>query len=222
MAKLKVSGSASGTGTVTLIAPTTSSTRTITLPDSAGTILDSTSTLDATKLSGNLPAISGASLTNLPGGGKVLQVLQVENGTLGNTTSGTYQNTSIAVSITPSATTSKVLVFATVYTGVTRNDSQKYGATIRLIETVSSDVYPTGTDGNFGNNLITFPSGFLGFIGGTISGNWLHSPASTSALTYKVQFKSWSGTNTAYINTPDGSTNWGALKSTITVMEIGA
>ena len=188
-----------------------------------GTIVDAdVNDVAASKLTGALPAISGASLTNLPGGGKVLQVLQVENGTLGNTTSGTYQNTSIAVSITPSATTSKVLVFATVYTGVTRNDSQKYGATIRLIETVSSDVYPTGTDGNFGNNLITFPSGFLGFIGGTISGNWLHSPASTSALTYKVQFKSWSGTNTAYINTPDGSTNWGALKSTITVMEIGA
>jgi len=66
MSKLKVSGNASGTGVITLTSPNTNTDRTITLPDSTGSILDSTSTLDATKLSGDLPAISGASLTNLP------------------------------------------------------------------------------------------------------------------------------------------------------------
>jgi hypothetical protein len=69
MSKLKFQGNASGTGVFTVITPATSTDRTLTLPDSAGTILDSTSTLDATKLSGNLPAISGASLTGLPSGG---------------------------------------------------------------------------------------------------------------------------------------------------------
>jgi hypothetical protein len=65
MAKVKIQGNASGTGVLTITAPNTSTDRTITLPDSTGTILDNTSTLDATKLSGNLPAISGASLTNV-------------------------------------------------------------------------------------------------------------------------------------------------------------
>ena len=69
MAKVKIQGNASGTGVFTITPPATSTDRTLTLPDSAGTILDSTSTLDATKLSGNLPAISGASLTNLPAAG---------------------------------------------------------------------------------------------------------------------------------------------------------
>ena len=69
MAKVKIQGNASGTGVFTITPPATSTDRTLTLPDSAGTLLDSTSTLDATKLSGNLPAISGASLTNLPAGG---------------------------------------------------------------------------------------------------------------------------------------------------------
>jgi hypothetical protein len=69
MAKVKIQGNVSGTGVFTITPPATSTDRTLTLPDSAGTILDSTSTLDATKLTGNLPAISGASLTNLPGGG---------------------------------------------------------------------------------------------------------------------------------------------------------
>ena len=153
MAKIKVESQASGTGVYTLKTGTSSTSYTATLPDTTGTLVNT-----APSTSGNVLTSDGTNWTSAAaaGGGKVLQVLQVENGTLGNTTSGTYQNTSIAVSITPSATTSKVLVFATVYTGVTRNDSQKYGATIRLIETVSSDVYPTGTDGNFGNNLITF------------------------------------------------------------------
>jgi len=180
----------------------------------------------ATGSSGQVLTSAGAgaapTMAAAAAGGKILQVLQVEDGTLANTTSSTYQDSSIAVTITPSATTSKILVFATVNSGVSRNDTQKYGPTIRLYETVTTNVFPTGTDGNFGNLLSTYPSGFLGYMGGVISGNWLHSPSSTSALTYKVQFKSWSGTNTVYINTPDGTSNWGATKSTITVMEIGA
>ena len=65
MAKVKIQGHASGTGVLTVTAPNTSTDRTITLPDSTGTILDNTSTLDATKLSGDLPAISGANLTGI-------------------------------------------------------------------------------------------------------------------------------------------------------------
>ena len=65
MSKVKIQGNASGTGVLTITAPNTSTDRTITLPDSTGTILDNTSTLDATKLSGNLQAISGANLTGL-------------------------------------------------------------------------------------------------------------------------------------------------------------
>ena len=70
MAKVKIQGHASGSGVLTITAPNTSTDRTITLPDSTGTILDNTSTLDATKLSGNLPAINGASLTNIPPQGR--------------------------------------------------------------------------------------------------------------------------------------------------------
>jgi len=70
-AKIKLNA-ASGGGSVSLQAPSSSSNNRVhTLPDVAdGTIVTSESTLDATKLSGNLPAISGASLTNLPAGGK--------------------------------------------------------------------------------------------------------------------------------------------------------
>ena len=69
-AKIKLNA-ASGGGSISIQAPSSSSNnRVISLPDIAdGTLVTSQSTLDATKLSGNLPAISGASLTNLPAGG---------------------------------------------------------------------------------------------------------------------------------------------------------
>ena len=88
MAKVKITGHASGSGVLTITAPNTSTDRTVTLPDSTGTLLDTTSGLDATKLSGNLPAINGASLTNLPSKGKnlvingAMQVAQRSTGTV--------------------------------------------------------------------------------------------------------------------------------------------
>ena len=65
-AKIKLNA-ASGGGSFSLQAPSSSSnTRVVTLPDIAdGTLLTSQSTLDATKLSGALPAISGANLTGV-------------------------------------------------------------------------------------------------------------------------------------------------------------
>ena len=69
-AKIKLNA-ASGGGSVSIQAPSSSSNnRVISLPDIAdGTLVTSQSTLDATKLSGALPAISGANLTGLPAGG---------------------------------------------------------------------------------------------------------------------------------------------------------
>jgi hypothetical protein len=64
--KITITPNASGTGTFTVAAPNSNSSRTFTLPDETGTVLTSVSNLDATNLTGNLPAISGAALTNLP------------------------------------------------------------------------------------------------------------------------------------------------------------
>jgi len=82
MSKIKLTGHASGSGVLTIAAPNTDTDRTITLPDVTGTLLDSgsdlpaanltgtvadarISTLTASKLTGALPAISGANLTGL-------------------------------------------------------------------------------------------------------------------------------------------------------------
>ena len=67
MGTLKLTA-ASGGGSVSIEAPASSSNnRVITLPDiTDGTLVTSQSTLDATKLSGNLPALNGSLLTNVP------------------------------------------------------------------------------------------------------------------------------------------------------------
>ena len=54
MAKVKITGHASGSGVITVTAPNTSTDRTITLPDSTGTILDENSSLPAANLTGTV------------------------------------------------------------------------------------------------------------------------------------------------------------------------
>jgi len=73
MSKVKITGHASGSGTITLTGPNTSSDRTITLPDATGTALmtdgsaASLTNIPAANITGTLPAISGASLTGIVG-----------------------------------------------------------------------------------------------------------------------------------------------------------
>ena len=75
-----------------------------TLPTSAYT------TLDATKLTGNLPAISGASLTGLSAG-KVLQIKSDHTtATLATASTGFTHHTGIDLSITPTSSSSKILI----------------------------------------------------------------------------------------------------------------
>jgi hypothetical protein len=54
MSKIKIQGSASGTGVLTIAAPNTNTDRTITIPDVTGTLLDSGSDLPAANLTGTI------------------------------------------------------------------------------------------------------------------------------------------------------------------------
>ena len=86
-AKIKLNA-ASGGGSISIQAPSSSSNnRVISLPDIAdGTLVTSQSTLDATKLSGNLPAISGAALTGISAGIEMAQQWRLTSVVQGNQT----------------------------------------------------------------------------------------------------------------------------------------
>ena len=86
MSKVAIQGNASGTGTFTIQSPATNTDRVLTLPDEAGTVLTSASTLSSSNLSGALPAIDGSSLTGV--GGKIVNIATASR------TSSTFETSS--------------------------------------------------------------------------------------------------------------------------------
>jgi|688.fasta_scaffold206833_3 hypothetical protein len=144
------------------------------------------------------------------GGGKVLQVVE---GTLTGdeyTTSTTFADSGLSVSITPSSASSKVYVMAMLssagkYDGATGNALQA-----RLNRDSTSILF-------VGDRVAFTNANDFNYI--SVALNKLDSPATTSAITYKVQFASKVSGQTAVIN------SWGSsdtLVSTIIAMEIGA
>ena len=149
---------------------------------------------------GSPPAFEAAAA-----GGKVLQV--VSSGvvtTKTSTSSSSYQTCSVSVAITPSLTTSKVLVLAEcaamAYNSISQNS--QIGVAISdgttLVERTAR-VYDYGNSGV----VIDIPT----FI------SYLASPVTTSEKTYEIKFKLVGGESCSINDT--GS-------SSITVMEIGA
>jgi len=225
MSKVKIQGNASGTGVVTLTAPNTNTDRTITLPDSTGSILDSTSTLDATKLSGNLPAIDGSALTGMPAGGKVLQVKSVsESARVAYSSSAGSFITVLSLSITPTSTTSKIYlvvnanvdgtgryVALNMYRGSTQiGMGDANGSAARVSASSMRNGSATLDEYVMHNSSISF----------------MDEPSTTSATTYNIKIGNTYGTASVYLNRPsyldDGNTYTPTGNSTFTLMEIGA
>ena len=183
MSNIAMQGGATGTGTVTLLAPSTSTNRILTLPDATGTV-----------------ALQGGA-----GVGKVLQVVNANYSTAVSNSTLTYADTGLTASITPTSTSSKILVFvnqADVIKSINdtscRIQLQRNGALI-----VQFALFAAGT----GTTAINVNSG--------VSTTYLDSPATTSSVTYKTQFAS-TGNNASV------SVQFGNSTSTITLMEIAA
>ena len=160
-----------------------------------GTILgtDVNSTFDLTGKTVTLPAGVG---------GKVLQVITATDETSRQTTSTSYVTASntLAVTITPSSTSSKIFITMSA-TILSPSDTNAGELTI----------YRGATNLATNKFIRTFVSGTYLAYGGNIS--VLDSPSTTSATTYQVYMRVSSGANRLGIN-EDGS------KGTITAFEI--
>lgn len=169
---IKINGSTSGS--VTLAAPATGSDVTVTLPAAAGTLAMLAS-----------PAFTGTPTVNGLGLGKVLQIVSASTTTQTSTTSSTFVTTGLSASITPTSSTSKILILAsTAYTA----SSSGAGAITIFRGTVS------GT--NLGDATYGFAS--LSAIGFPLTLTYVDSPATTSATTYTLGFRMYSGTGPIY------------------------
>ena len=146
-------------------------------------------------------------------GGKVLQV--VYGSTTASTTiaTTTFTDTGITATITPSAATSKVLVLTMCALYVDRQTTTA-DADARIMRD-ATQLLATGTDGRF---YLTIVDTATRVRFNTYSPlNYLDSPSTTSAVTYKVQGRISTTTNS-------GTSTWqlSSCPSNIILMEIGA
>jgi hypothetical protein len=106
MSKVVIAGDASGTGTLTIQAPSTNTDRTLSLPDNAGTILTSASALAAANLSGRVPR------ANAPLGSVIQTVVTFSDTKTSTNATNTFVelSTDYRVTITPTAANSLIVV----------------------------------------------------------------------------------------------------------------
>jgi hypothetical protein len=175
-----------------------------------GTTLDLVSgagsvSMPAGSLTGALPALDGSALT---GAGKVLQVVQVVYSTASQTGSSYLVDTGLSASITPSSTSSKILVMVAQPLAISSATDTARDVTFNIVR--------GGTEIIKGTAEIDLPgtSSFMKIAAANCL-NYLDSPNTTVSATYKTQFRVNSGTSDVYANQHGGS-------STITLMEIGA
>lgn len=151
-------------------------------------------------------------------GGGIIQTVYNFSNTTDSTNSTTYVDVSgMSATITPQSSSSKILVVFVVGNAGSSTSGRPH------IYQILRGATPIG----LGQNLYGGQSTFTGATGETtyMNGGWsytiLDTPATTSATTYKLQWKTFS--NTAYINR-GGSTSTGSWNSTggsgIILMEV--
>lgn len=125
--------------------------------------------------------------------GSVLQVVQAVSSTYQATTSTSFVNYSHTnATITPSSTSSKILVLSTHNTEVYENNSQD--AQGRFV------IYRDGSAISAENYIRHYDYGGSGHLGATNTViNFLDSPSSTSEESYQLYMKKTSGDSTAII-----------------------
>jgi hypothetical protein len=139
------------------------------------------------------------------GSGKVLQVVQATYATQVGLSGGSWADTGLSVTITPSSSSSKILLLITQAGAFKPTNDTHIG--LQLLRGSTSVYVLSGIHGA-APSVIT---------GSTITGNYLDSPATTSATTYKTQFRNNNSGGTIYVQFAENQPT-----STLIAMEIGA
>ena len=164
-------------------------------------------------------------------GGKILQVKtfqKTDSATYSPDSQLVFKDIGITMNITPSATTSKILVNFVLFGDFSGNASNHYFRVKRSI-TGGSTSYITAADQ--GNRTGTL---FIGGMGNNSTGgstptqitmsDYVDSPSTTSAITYTIQHTSH-GAGTFHLNRSEDTNNQDAFEdgiSWITLKEVSA
>jgi hypothetical protein len=158
-------------------------------------------TLPATFVSGNV--LEAEQLNDLRGAFRILQVIEGTTSTQVVTTSTSFVTTNLTATITPSATSSKILILVNSPTGK------------------DSSVFSGCYTGLFRGTVAgTFLAGSLLYAGGNstymmCTYSYLDSPNTTSATAYTLGIRTNSGSTAVYANADSN-------RSSIVLMEISA
>jgi hypothetical protein len=150
------------------------------------------------------------------GGGKVLQVVQASTTTQVNIATTTFTDTTLTATITPSSVSSRIFVVYVQQYRFYRGAAGPQGSGIRLVRN-STVIQTLGTGGGGAALFYAQATDGGAEFRLTTSGNWVDSPATTSATTYKIQARPFVTTNNGEVIAQDDASN-----SSITLFEIGA
>jgi len=186
---------------------------------SAG-LLTST-TIDATALTGNLPAIDGSSLTGITTG-KVLQVVSNTWTIATSVASTSYASVGYSpTSITPSATTSKILILVNFQAFIRFDDEGHQYASFKITKDTNTTVKEFGCAIRE-HHLVFGTANTAKLWGGSFAIVFLDSPSSTSSLEYALAMKCLQTSPNGIVIVNEHNYLGENPASTITLMEIGA
>jgi len=162
---------------------------------------------------GTSQLVDGAVSSSKLSSGKVLQVIGTQTDTVFSTTSTSFVDaTGFSLSITPSSTSSKILVLLNFMYG----NSASVVNSCQLLR--NTDVIALGDPVNtLGNVWLAHNQNGTGF--GHFGINYLDAPNSSSALTYKLQVLSGSG-GTLKINARNDNNSLSERMGSLTLMEV--
>jgi len=138
------------------------------------------------------------------GGGKVLQVVSATYATEVTNSTDTMADTGLTATITPSSASSKILVLTNM-NAQKNNGNADNGLIVRIMRDATEIVQTS----------IQLWTSSTAYNRGMLPVQWLDSPATTSAVTYKTQFRN-------YVNAAQVSIHMSNNPGTIILMEIGA
>ena len=200
--------------------------------ESTGTTVTVNDAIDAgtnAVTAGSITGLSASSLTTgtLPNAqladGHILQVKYAKKTNEQVTVSTSYTDIlDLSVSITPTSTSSKILLIWSVVTGQGNNTGHCY---LVVARDSTDNIFIADTDGNktSASNVGNMPYGNSAMQ--ILSNSFLDSPSTTSATTYKMRLKSSNGSS-IYINRSDRDTDSAAFDgracSSFIVMEVKA
>ncbi len=155
--------------------------------------------------------VTGLKFATPAAGGKLLQVVFADNAVTATSTSGTFADTGLTATITPTLNTSKILVILNQEGCFKTNAQAATAMALRLLRG-STTIF------NIDESIVY--TGDASFATESVGASFLDSPATTSATTYKTQFAAGNSVGSVSVN----KEIYGNFvpRSNMTLLEIGA